>query len=245
MTVNRDGNRTKKIPLDLIILDNNGTMWDDLHVNYGMIQEIYRQYARKIEPGTPVPTVEQFREEICADFMNFYRDHGFTQELFPQKDKELGMELNVIRKAYYAEHGKAAQFRPGLAEFLQEARDWGLKTAVCSAEMEEMLKQNMTAAGLSPLLDDIHGNAFPHKEEVLARILVDLGVQPERAAYVDDTVDGLTAAKHMGMVRIAFAHETGYNSRPRLEKTNPQMVVGSFTELTNRLNVFLPPGARR
>jgi phosphoglycolate phosphatase-like HAD superfamily hydrolase len=233
-----DGRGPTRTPLDLIILDNNGTMWDDLHVNYGMIREIYRQYATRIEPGTAVPTVEQFREEICADFIKFYRDHGFSGRRFPQSDKELGKELNVIRKAHYAACGDDARFRADLIPFLQECQNAHIMTAVCSAEMEALLEENMKNAGLRQYFSDIRGNAFPHKEATLARILVNLGIQPERTAYVDDTVDGLMAAKRMGMVRIAFAHETGYNSRHRLEELNPQYVVESFSELTDCLEYF-------
>lgn len=204
----------------LAIFDWNGTMLDDLPVVYGSVRKIFQTY------GLPAPSLDAYREEITTDFMKFYEKHGLTGAK-PE-------DLNAIRKSYLVEHGREAKLHKGAEDLILLCRNLGLQTAVVSAEIPEVLDKKLSEFGIFPLIDRITGGAY-NKPAALIDTLDFLGVQAEKAFYLDDTLDGLMAAKSVGITTIGFCN--GYNSRKRIMLAEPDFPNAHFPEVLTHADV--------
>lgn len=213
-------------PIRLVVFDNNGTAYDDLHVAYGSVQAIFQHL------GLPCPNLQQYRTEITADFMQFYWNHGVPRTVS-------GAELNKIRKAYYYVHQHEAEYRTGFRDILRWLKGEDIHRGMCSAEMHEVLISGLIAHDLHEYFDPmmIHGSAWPKKSPILLELAEYVRVSPSECAYVDDTVDGMEAAKEAGFMAVGFVHETGYNPERRLVQSCADRLVRSFSEIPQRLSL--------
>ncbi len=210
--------------LKLFVFDNNGTALDDLHLAYGSVEAIFAVL------GVRCPTKEQYRNEIGANFMEFYWRHGVPRDI-------TGDQLNVIRKLYYKVRQGTARYRRDFPDLLRECQSIGVRVSMCSAEIPEVLQGFLERAELfdffPPVL--VRGGAWPSKTPVLISIAREVALEPSECTYIDDTVDGIVAAKEAGFHTIGFAHPTGYNSAERIYGAKPDMVIRSFVELRRAL----------
>ncbi len=198
----------------LAIFDWNGTTLDDLPVVYASVQEIFRTY------GVPAPSLDSYREEITTSFMDFYRKYGI-------KDATAD-DLNAIRKRYLAAHGHEARLHKGARELIELCKRLDLQTAIVSAEIPGVLEGRLSEFGITPFIDRVAGGAY-NKPEALIATLDFFGVKSENAFYLDDTFDGLMAAKSVGITAIGFCN--GYNSRKRIMHAEPDFPNAHFPEV--------------
>lgn len=212
-------------PPQVVVFDFNGTLFDDLHVAYGSVQEIFRTYT------ITCPTLEQYREEISADYMEFYFNHGFPRTT-------TGDELNAIRNRFYRTSGGSAQIRPDVKKTLYFLSALKVRVAIVSAESSTNLyRQLMRGGNLQKSFDFIKAEAWGEKgkEKAFVQIMEIFGNNPDEMIYVDDSVDGLTSAKKVGLVPVAFVNQTGYHSKHRLEMVT-EFSIQEIRELNNLIN---------
>ncbi|MBP6886146.1 MAG: HAD family hydrolase [Candidatus Pacebacteria bacterium] len=219
----------ENLPVGLVVFDNNGTALDDLHVAYGSVCEIFRAYG--VEP----PSLYSYRNEITADFMQFYWEHGIPRSVS-------GDELNVIRRKYYVDNMSAAsnrqaRYRRDFLPLLRNLRGELVQLAMCSAEQHVTLVDFLVGANLHRFFAPsmITGSAWPKKAPFLLELAGKAKISPQRSVYVGDTADDIEAAKEAGFIAVGFAHETGYNTERRLVKAQPAFLVDSFAELQDLL----------
>ncbi len=215
----------EKPRLKLFVFDNNGTALDDLHLNYGSVEAIFAVL------GVHCPTKEQFRNEIRANFMQFYWNHGVPRDI-------TGEQLNVIRRLYYKARQETAHYRRDFPDLLRECQNTGIRVGMCSAEMPDVLQGFLERAGLYNLFppDLVRGGAWPSKVPILTSMAQSSSLEPAECAYVDDTDDGISAAKEAGFYAIGFVNATGYNSAKRIHDAKPDLVINSFIELRRELS---------
>ncbi|MEK7465587.1 MAG: HAD hydrolase-like protein [Patescibacteria group bacterium] len=195
----------RRRPLLLVVCDWNGTLINDLLLSYGAVRAIFEHYH------LPSPTLETYRKEITADYMKFYTDHGIPKTALRE-------DMNAIRKAYFEKRWNDVELYNGAEELLLLLRQLRLFTGIVSAEIENVLIARIKQFGIDPFFDHVIGNAWD-KEEKLRKILDELTISFDEAAYVDDTYDGLTAAKNVGMLSIGVTH--GYNTTDRIHAAQP------------------------
>lgn len=121
-------------PPRVVVFDFNGTLFDDLHVAYGSVQEIFRTY------GVPCPTLEQYREEITSNYMEFYYDYGIPRATVDH-------ELNAIRNRYYHKNGRSAQIRPDVERTMKTLFLDRIRLAIVSAESSVNLHRQLIRCG--------------------------------------------------------------------------------------------------
>ena len=215
----------KHSPL-IVVFDFNGTLFDDLHVAYGSAQETFRAY------GLPCPTLAQYREEISADYMKFYYDHGIPRTTTDN-------DVNAIRNKFYETNGRNAKIRSDVWVTLCHLAYFKIFTVIVSAETEtNLFRQLIKENNLQRSFDLIKAESWGHrgKEEALLRVAEVFGEEPQRILYVDDTVDGLTSAKNVGVVPIAFTNSTGYHSKHRLVQVT-EFNIENIGEIVNVVKV--------
>lgn len=190
----------------VVVLDFNGTSFDDLHVAFGSVQEIFRTY------NIPCPTLEQYREEITANYMEFYYSHGFLRTT-------TGDELNKIRNRFYKINDGSAKIRSDTRKTLAHLAFYHIRMAIVSAEsLTNLYRQLIRHGDLQKNFDFIRAEAWGEngKEKALLQVAEVFDEDPSNMIYVDDSVDGLTSARNVGVIPVAFTNPTGYNSEHRL-----------------------------
>ena len=213
-------------PPRVVIFDFNGTLFDDLHVAYGSVQEIFRTY------GIPCPTLDQYREEIAANYMEFYYNHGFPRTT-------TGDELNKIRSEFYRTNSGSAQIRRDVAETLYGLSALHIRLAIISAEISVTLSRQLIRWGnLQRSFDFIKAEAWGDKgkEKAFLQAAEIFGENSCETIYVDDSVDGLTSAKNVGVIPVAFTNPTGYHSKHRLAAVT-EFSIQEIGELNNLIKV--------
>lgn len=203
--------------LKVLMFDNNGTMLDDLHLAYGSVEEIFKLLR------LPSPSKDKFRSAGTNDVAEFCLRHGAPKSVTHE-------ELDVVRKLYYNARLEQAHYRPDLKMTLDYCISKGLKLAVCSAEVDSVLRGFLERSNFADCFAVVKSEARP-KAPALMEIVYQLSFRLDEAAYIDDSVDGMLAAKEAGVRTIAFAHPTSYALPQHLWAQKPDHVVNDFAEL--------------
>ena len=198
-----------------MIFDYNGTLLDDVDLTYESVVEIFNTYQ------LPVPAKKVYMETIGSDYMKFYWAHGIAPEV-------TGEDLNKIRRRYYNEHESRAKIRDDARAVLEDCKKRKLKLGIVSGEIEDLLVNRLKKEGLLDFFQVIRAQAWP-KDKVLAECAWQLGCGPDRAVYVDDTVEGVTLAKKAGMHAVAFAR--GFCPVELLEKAPHDYLIYELFQL--------------
>jgi len=208
----------KRIPWEIAVCDWNGTLLDDLELVYGSVKNIFNHF------GKTSPSLETYQNEITADFLSFYKRHGIPAGA----DQEL---LNSIRKKYFGENGGNVKLSSSAQEFLETLLRLDLKIGIVSGEangylQDTRLKQFNVKRYFDFVYDGVSDKAKKFKE-----LLGVFEVNPKTIFYVDDSFDGIAAAKSAGITTFAFIHKGSYNSEKKIMAANPDYVIGNLLEI--------------
>src|SRR3989344_8317068 len=108
--------------IEAVIFDWNGTLHDDLEwLAYRSVVKIFETY--NLSP----PTLDEYRQEITADFMKFYYKQGFAHNFSGQGEDGDSKALNVIRKKCYTENGDKGNIRRDATRTVFNLRSMGIK----------------------------------------------------------------------------------------------------------------------
>jgi len=206
-----------KPSLKLVICDWNGTLLNDLADVYKYVLVVFKTY--NVSP----PTIETYRQEITAHFMTFYHAHGIPTWVGPE-------DLNAIRTRYFEQNPNGVHLHRHVDELLTLFGQLGLFTGIVSAEVDRVLQRRLMQFEIARHFDAVIGNAWD-KERALREMLDRFHFDPDEAAYIDDTHDGLTAAKNVGVLPIGVTH--GYHSPGRIVSAQPdeRYIARSFSHL--------------
>jgi HAD superfamily hydrolase (TIGR01509 family) len=163
---------------------------------------------------------------------------------------DLGVALPVTEIAEGVIDQMAARFArtlpllPGAVEAVRRvAQRWPLGLA--SSSPSRLIERTLDAAGLTDsftvAISTEEVGAGKPSPEVYLEVVRRLGVPPERCAAVEDSTNGLRAARTAGL-RVVAVPTRSYPPDPT-ELARADVVIGSLDELTDR--VVDPTGARQ
>ncbi len=204
--------------------DWNGTALDDRNLAYEFVAHIFRSYRRTV----PSPAT-YYREVSEAGYMEFYHKYGIP---LGEGSKS---RLNQTRREYFAAHPDLAHLAPYLRVTLAACRSRGLKTALVSAESRPILMDRMVQFSLAELFDQIRGDV-QDKAETLLEVARRFDAEPQETFYVDDSFEGLLAAKSAGVVPVGYTG--GYGSPKQIAEAQPdkKLVIGDFLDVIRILD---------
>lgn len=112
------------------------------------------------------------------------------------------------RRAFREELHQGLDFRPGIRDWLAEARSGGLRIAIASSSAREWVVGNLERVGAVALFDQITtgDEVSRHKPdpEIYQLALQRLGLKGEQTIAVEDTSHGTLAAAAAGMWTVAI-----------------------------------------
>ncbi len=151
-------------------------------------------------------------------------------------DVNLQQQARQLFNQFYSE-GLSRNFEvyPGVREGLERFRQARLLNAVVTNKPEVFAKPLLGFMGLAPFLDFIlGGEVLPVRKPDPAPLLYvcsKLGVDPEAALMVGDSVNDIKAGQNAGIATVAFTY--GYNGGHDVREFGPDYVFDSFVGLTS------------
>lgn len=201
-----------------IIFDFDGLIIDTELPDLQSWQEIYRQYGVTLSLATWLPFIG-----MGTSSRIFHPHDHLEAQLGRTLNRE---EIRAKRRQRYIELVEAQPLLPGVEALLAEGKQRNLQLAVASSSSREWVVGHLAKRGLDTQFDCIvcgdevaHTKPFP---DVYQTVLTKLSIQANQAIALEDSPNGVQAAKRAGIYCVAIP--------------NPLTRQFSFEEADLRLN---------
>lgn len=209
---------------DRVLWDWNGTLLDDLNMNYEVMKVMLLKTGK-----AEFPSKEFYLEHFGFPIINFYKLLGFSFEKRSFED---------VAEEYVEEYEKRL---PGTGLFknaestVKTLFESGVKQAVISATGHDRLLTQVSRFGIKKYFDAVLGTENElgkGKTEVARAWLRKSGAEPRRTVFVGDTLHDLETARAIGCDCIFIAR--GHNSKERLLSSGCR-VLSDIGEVLNEV----------
>ncbi|MCC3376130.1 HAD family phosphatase [Cohnella sp. REN36] len=179
-----------------VVFDFDGTIMDTETVAY----EAFRNVFRKHDLELPLA--------LWAEAIGTM--HG---PFDPYRELEAGTGRPVDRKAidemfndYYYGAVHHVPLLPGVLDALEEAKRLGLKVGLATSSYRKWIEPHLQRFGLLPYFDAIHTADDVERVKpdpaLYKRALVSFGLEGSQAVAIEDSLNGLRAAKGAGLYGV-------------------------------------------
>ena len=206
-----------------LLFDMDGVLVNNLEVHRAAFAEFFRRYG-----------VERSFDELSRVFGKGNDD--IMGELMPKEVvervgiRELGYEKEAIYREIYA---PIITPQPGLMEFLAEAEEAGLRSAVGSSgyrvNVDFVLEKCRIGRYFEAIVAGDEVTRCKPAPEIYLTAAAKLGLKPEECVVFEDAEAGIEAAKRAGIKVVALA--TTF-SREFLEGTEADVIVDDFRDVS-------------
>lgn len=191
-------------------------------------EPVYRSWLEVYEAHGEELPFERWVEIVGSTTASFHPQHHLEERLGHPLAQEV-LDRRVLRRT---ELVLAKRLLPGVVELADEARRLGLHLGVASSSSSEWVKGHLERLGILDRFDCVRcrddvANAKPAPDLYLA-VLDCLGVAPADAVAIEDSPNGITAARRAGMRCVAIPNSI----TARLDLSGADIVLGSLADLT-------------
>lgn len=183
--------------IEALVFDFDGVIIDTEIPSYETWQEVYAAHGAHLDRAL-------WQRQIGGGTHKFDAIRHLEELTGVRLDREA---VEKSRKERHDARVRSSPLMPGVLEYIQEARRLGLKLGVASSSSLAWVEGHLAERGLFSLFQSVA------TREDVARIKPDpalylvalqrLGVAPDRAVAIEDSLNGLTAAKRAGMFCVA------------------------------------------
>jgi HAD superfamily hydrolase (TIGR01509 family) len=204
-----------------VVFDFDGLILDTEEPVYRSWLEVYEAHGEELP-------FERWVQIVGSTTIGFHPQHHLEERLGRPLTKEV-LDRRVGRRT---ELVLAKQLLPGVVERIDEAKALGLKLGVASSSTADWVRGHLARLGILERFDclrcrDDVANVKPEPDLYIA-VLACLGVPPSEAIAIEDSPNGLTAAKRAGMRCVAIPNSI----TARLDLSHADLLVGSLAEVT-------------
>ena len=191
-------------------------------------EPVYRSWLEVYEAHGEELPFERWVEIVGSTTASFHPQHHLEERLGHPLAQEV-LDRRVLRRT---ELVLAKRLLPGVVELADEARRLGLHLGVASSSSTDWVKGHLERLGILDRFDCVRcrddvANAKPAPDLYLA-VLDCLGVAPADAVAIEDSPNGITAARRAGMRCVAIPNSI----TARLDLSGADIVLGSLADLT-------------
>ncbi|HEX6387446.1 MAG TPA: HAD-IA family hydrolase [Anaerolineae bacterium] len=191
--------------IEAIVFDFDGLILDTELCDYLSWKETYEDLGCEL-------SLEKWTANIgSVDFFNPYL------ELQAQLGREVDLDAVYARRKQRDRELLAEQVTlPGVEAYLEEAAALGLKVAIASSARRAWVEEHLGRLSLDHHFaaircrDDVGGCSKPDPAVYLA-VLAALDVEPNRALALEDSPNGVWAAKRAGLYCVAVPNQMTRN----------------------------------
>ncbi|HEV2477654.1 MAG TPA: HAD family hydrolase [Candidatus Dormibacteraeota bacterium] len=204
-----------------IVFDFDGLILDTEEPIYRSWLEVYEAH------GEDLP-FERWVQTVGSTDTVFHPQHHLEEKL----GRPLTQEVLDRRKDRRTALILANRVLPGVVQRLDEAREMGLKLGIASSSTQEWVRGHLVRLGILDRFDclrcrDDVANAKPEPDLYLA-VLDCLGVSAEEAIAIEDSPNGVAAAKRAGMRCVAIPNSITAS----LDLSNADLILESLADLS-------------
>ena len=204
-----------------IVFDFDGLILDTEEPVYRSWQEVYAAHGEELP-------FERWVQIVGSTTAGFHPQLHLEERLgrpLPQEvlDRRIGRRTEMIL---------AEDLLPGVSDRLDEARAMGLKLGVASSSTQDWVRGHLARLGILDRFecircrDDVE-QAKPAPDLYVA-VLACLGVEAAEAVAIEDSPNGVAAAKSAGMRCVAIPNSiTG-----QLDLSQADLVLDSLADVT-------------
>lgn len=207
--------------LQAIVFDFDGLILDTEEPIYRSWQEVY------VAHGEELP-FERWVRIVGSTTREFHPQHYLEERL----GRPLAPEVLERRLGRRSELILAHGLLPGVVDHIQAARAQGLLLGIASSSTSDWVRGHLARLGVIDQFDclrcrDDVVNAKPEPDLYLA-VLECLGVEASEAFAIEDSPNGITAAKRAGLRCVAVPNAVTAG----LDLTQADLVISSLAEVT-------------
>ena len=186
--------------IDTLIFDFDGIIIDTETPDYLSWQELYHSHGVQLE------------RSLWSEFIGGGEVFDAYQHLEELTGKRIDREaIREQRRRRYLEIIESKPLLPGVMDYILEAKKLGLKLGVASSSSRDWVEGHLVRRDILrhfvsiESADDV-SNVKPDPELYLASV-AHMGTQPENALAIEDSANGITAAKRAGLYCVAVPNE--------------------------------------
>jgi HAD superfamily hydrolase (TIGR01509 family) len=207
-----------------LLFDFDGTLVDTESVCLRAWMETYRRHGVEL-------SFERWRHGIGT--LDGFDELGHLEEL---------LGACVDRVVVYEEHRRrelelvaAAPLRPGVSAYLERAREIGLSVGIVSTSSESWIGTGLERLGRADGWTCILcANGDPERAKPAPTLYLEalsaLNVEPSEAIAIEDSPNGISAARAAGIFCVAFPNEV----TSQLDLSHADLIVESLEDVPLR-----------
>jgi HAD superfamily hydrolase (TIGR01509 family) len=204
-----------------LVFDFDGLILDTEEPVYRSWLEVYQAH------GVDLP-FERWVQIVGSTTAGFHPQHHLEERLGRSLPKEV-LDRRIGRRA---EMVLAQKVLPGVVRHLQEAKAMGLKVGLASSSTSDWVTGHLARLGILESFDcmrcrDDVANAKPEPDLYVA-VLECLGVSASETIAIEDSPNGVMAAKRAGLRCVAIPNSI----TARLDLGQADLLLGSLAEVT-------------
>ena len=180
------------VGIEALIFDFDGLIMDTETPDYQSWQEVYRAFGGSI-------SFAEWTKWIGT--VGAFDPYGYLEEQIGRPIDRAAVRAR--RRARFDELMAGKPPLPGVREYVHEARRLGLKLGIASSSSRQWVLSNLDSLGLAPYFDSVHGGDDVGRTKpdpaVYLAALDALGVEARQAIALEDSPNGVWAAKRAGL----------------------------------------------
>jgi len=219
--------------IDALIFDFDGVIIDSETPSYETWQEVFRANGANLDRSL-------WQRVIGGGTDRF--------DVYQHLEDTVGMRLNrdAIQRSQHDRYealARSSPLLPGVVEYIKDAGRLGLKLGVASSSTRAWVEGNLAERGLLALFhcvvtrEDVD-NIKPNPDLYVVA-LSRLGTSPDRAVAIEDSQNGVAAAKGAGMFCVAVPNQMTMDMP--LEKADLRLGALSEMGLQTLLDTLIRP----
>jgi HAD superfamily hydrolase (TIGR01509 family) len=204
-----------------IVFDFDGLILDTEEPVYRSWLEVYEAHGEELP-------FERWVQIVGSTTVGFHPQHHLEERLGRSLPKEV-LDRRIGRRT---ELILAQKLLPGVVQHIESAKAMGLKLGVASSSTADWVRGHLARLGILERFDcmrcrDDVANAKPEPDLYLA-VLECLGALASEAIAIEDSPNGVMAAKRAGMRCVAIPNSI----TARLDLGQADLLLGSLAEVT-------------
>jgi HAD superfamily hydrolase (TIGR01509 family) len=206
-----------------IVFDFDGLILDTEEPVYRSWLEVYEAH------GEPLP-FERWVQTVGSTNTAFHPQHHLEERL----GRPLSQDVVDARIGRRTEMILAQQVLPGILQYIDDATKLGLKLGVASSSTRDWVSGHLERLGILGRFDCVRcrddvNHAKPAPDLYIA-VLDCLGVSPSEAVAIEDSPNGVMAAKEAGMSCVAIPNSI----TATLDLSQADVVLRSLADVSLR-----------
>jgi len=204
-----------------IVFDFDGLILDTEEPVYRSWVEVYQAHGEELP-------FERWVQIVGSTTAGFHPQHHLEERLGRPLAKEV-LDRRIGRRT---EMILAREALPGVVRLIREARAMSLKLGVASSSTSDWVRGHLARLSILESFDCVRcrddvPNAKPEPDLYLA-VLECLGVRASEAIAIEDSPNGVLAAKRAGLRCVAIPNSI----TARLDLGQADLLLGSLDEVT-------------